>query len=284
MFYTFDGGKMDMMQNYFGTEDFRRFVALDCDRKSFIQEFLNRYGIDCPVMQIAGKNHLYVKFPMSQYNSMFKIKTIIAHYDRVPHSPGANDNSAAVYTILNWIAWVSKNPVCHNMRVIFTDGEELGEGGVNQQGAFALAQVFNRLGITKDEIYVFDCMGRGDIPIICQNDLPKNLPAKLVKGLNSLETKAQEILKAATGGKWFMLPASYSDNASFITNGIPAIAITLLPSEEVESYVRTKMSPATWKMFHTMNDSIENLTSKSYEVFFKILNQLAAAKTLVDFS
>ena len=147
---------------------FEEFIASDCNRAAFIQKQLNAAGLDAPVLQMEGKNHIYVKFPQSQYNSMFKIKTVIAHYDRFPGSPGANDNSAAVFCLMQWAAALVKRYASlpggfHNIRLIFTDGEELGSKGVSEQGAFPLAQVFKRLGIINDDIYVFDCMGRGDV-------------------------------------------------------------------------------------------------------------------------
>ena len=84
----------------------------------------------------------------------------------------------------------------HNIRLIFTDGEELGEqGGVQQQGAFALAQLFKKLGITNDDIYVFDCMGRGDVPILGAAKLPPNVPTRFLTAYSELEDRAKQILK-----------------------------------------------------------------------------------------
>ena len=74
---------------------FKDFIAPDCDRAAFIQNFLKAAGLESPVMQMEGKNHIYVKFPQNHYNPTFRIKTVIAHYDRI--GLGANDNSAAVF-------------------------------------------------------------------------------------------------------------------------------------------------------------------------------------------
>ena len=81
------------------TSEFQEFISPACDRAAFIQNYLAKAGIECPVMQIEGKNHLYVKFPRQQYDPMFKIKTVLAHYDRI--GCGANDNSAAVFCLLS---------------------------------------------------------------------------------------------------------------------------------------------------------------------------------------
>ena len=280
---------------------FKDFIAPDCDRAAFIQNCLKAAGLEAPILQMEGKNHIYVKFPQSQYNPTFRIKTVIAHYDRFPGSPGANDNSAAVFALMEWAAQLvrfAQNTVVepvettavlhrgapqgyfHNIRLIFTDGEELGAaGGVAEQGAFPLAQVFRRLGITNDDIYVFDCMGRGDVPILTQTILPSKAPARFVKDFTALEQRAASLLRASANGRWFTLPCNYSDNASFIANGIPAVAITMLSSQEVSAVTQGE-SPLTWRLLHTQGDNLASLTPQSFEIFYNILNNLAALKTL----
>ena len=259
---------------------FQDFIAPDCDRAAFIQNYLNAAGLEAPVLQMEGKNHIYVKFPQKQYNPTFRIKTVIAHYDRI--GIGANDNSAAVFCLLEWAAKLSKltPPAFHNIRLIFTDGEELGAaGGVSQQGAFPLAQVFRRLGITNDDIFVFDCMGRGDVPILTQTILPHKAPSKFIKAFSELEQRAATLLQASANGRWFTLPCNYSDNASFIANGIPAVAITMLPSAEVTAATQG-IQPQTWQLLHTQGDNQASLTPQSFEIFYNILNNLAVLKTL----
>lgn len=259
---------------------FNDFIAPDCDRATFIQNYLKSAGLEAPVLQMEGKKHIYVKFPQVQYNSMFRIKTVIAHYDRI--GIGANDNSAAVFCLLEWAAQLMRlaPPAFHNIRLIFTDGEELGSaGGVAEQGAFPLAQVFRRLGITNDDIFVFDCMGRGDVPVLTQTILPAKTPAKFVKDFSALEQRAASLLQTSANGRWFTLPCNYSDNASFIANGIPAVAITMLPSAEVTTATQG-IQPQTWQLLHTVGDNLTSLTPQSFEIFHIILNNLAALKTL----
>ena len=277
--------------------EFKTFISADCDRASFIQNYLKAAGLEAPVLQMEGKNHIYVKFPQSQYNPMFRIKTVIAHYDRFSGSPGANDNSAAVFCLMNWAISLSKSTVVepvettaglhhvskptpfHNIRLIFTDGEELGAMGVSQQGAFPLAQVFRRLGITNDDIFVFDCMGRGDVPVLTQTILPRKASSKFIKDFKALEQRAASLLQTSANGRWFSLSCNYSDNASFIANGIPAVAITMLPSSEVTAATQGVL-PQTWQLLHTAGDNLESLTPQSFEIFYNILNNLAAMKTL----
>ena len=258
--------------------EFNNFISSDCDRASFIQNYLAKAGLECPVMQIEGKNHLYVKFAHSQYDPMFKIKTVLAHYDRI--GCGANDNSAAVFCLLEWACGLAAVPALkHNIRLVFTDGEELGSTGIEEQGAYALAKVFKRLGITNDDIYVFDCMGRGDVPVLAQTTLSAKVSPAFAKAFGALEQRAQKLIQQSAGGKWFCLPCSWSDNAGFIANGIPAVAITMLPSAEVND-VLDGARPLTWQLLHTPQDNASSLTPLSFEIFHSILNNLARQKTL----
>ena len=264
---------------------FKDFISPTCDRAHFIQEYLKTGGIDSSVLQLAGKKHICVHFPKNQYNPMFRIKTVIAHYDRI--GIGANDNSAAVFCLMEWACSYGtlREPQGpqgqHNIRLIFTDGEELGEqGGVAQQGAFPLAQTFRKLGITNDDIYVFDCMGRGEVPILSEAKIPPNVPTKFLTAYSELEQRTKKILQSVSNGKWFTLPVNYSDNASFIANGLPAVAITMLPSSEVQQ-VLANQTPATWEYMHTPKDNLASLTPDSFEIFFKIMNLLSIQKILL---
>ena len=73
-----------------------QFILPGCDRLRFIVSYLNERNVQAAVMPVDGKNHIYVVFPRSAYNTSLRIKTVIAHYDHAPESPGANDNSFAV--------------------------------------------------------------------------------------------------------------------------------------------------------------------------------------------
>ena len=254
---------------------FSDFISPTCDRARFIQDYLKAGGIDSSVLQLEGKKHICVHFPKNHYNPMFRIKTVIAHYDRI--GIGSNDNSAAVFCLMEWARTCA---VPHNIRLIFTDGEELGKGGITEQGAFGLAQTFRKLGITNDDVYVFDCMGRGDVPILAQAKIPPNVSTQFLTKYSQLEERTKKILQTCSNGKWFTLPVNYSDNASFIANAIPAVAVTMLPSQEVQQVLNGE-TPQTWQNLHTPQDNLQSLTPQAFEIFFKIINELAHQKTLV---
>lgn len=265
-------------QSFFCESEFLSFLENANGRKAFIQKMLNDNGLDAPILQMNDKNHIYVNFPKEEYSKNKSIKTIIAHYDIFPGSPGANDNSFAVYCILKWAIWLHKNyqnsQAQHNVRVIFTDGEECGENGVTSQGAFELAKVFKKLNIIDDDIIVFDCMGRGEVPCICNANVPKSAPIIFKRRLNNLEQKISGIISNITKEKCYKINSNYSDNASFLANGIPAVCITMLPYMELYEYVNSNKIPLTWKLLHSPYDNFDNISINSSHIFFKLLTEI----------
>ena len=287
-----------MIKNPYASEEFLEFLQPQTDRASWIQNKLKESGIESCVFQLGEQNHIYVKFPLSCYNPLFKIKTILVHYDRI--GIGANDNSAAVYQVIKWAERLSNQLEPHNVRIIFTDGEELGFDPENKsfQGALGIAGIFKRLGITKDQIYAIDSCGRGDILVVSSTG--KNTGSKeFIKKFDRFYENTIQFVKKTCPENWVTIPVPYSDNAGFVILGIPAIAITLLPKTEATSYMRelqknSKLNydvlnrkeetkdilPLTWKMMHTDQDSVENLTPESWLVMEKFLDALAKEKSL----
>ncbi len=282
------------------------FLKPDCDRAAFIQKYLGERGVDTAVISVDGKRHIYVKFPRSGYDAMFRVKTVLAHYDRVPQSPGANDNSSSVFALMHFAARLLKFRGVHNIRVFFTDGEELGAGesGIKEQGAYSLASVIQKAGIRDEDIYVFDCMGRGNLPVLGMNTLPKNAPLPFVKKFNALYNGAKGIL-SSLGIPWLNLPMPYSDNAGFLAQGFPAVAFTMLPDTEAQVYlsalqrdsdllryvqnlevpdekVETLHSclPLSWRLMHTDGDNMDSLTPEAFDITARILDGIALRKTI----
>ena len=293
-------------------KEFSQFISPDAQRREFICSWLEQHGVKAVVASIDGKNHILVQFPPSSYNPQFKIKTVIAHYDRVENSPGANDNSAADWQIMNWAVELYNMQGFHNVRIFFTDGEELGwNTGVSEQGAFGIANVFKRLGITNDDVYVFDSCGRGEIPVLANTEIPAKAPKAFSSRFSDLFERTQEILRRSSPGRWMCLPVPYSDNAAFLACGIPAVAITMLPAKEASLYARElnqhpdlknavmnresskkerlssgekeyaykERMPYTWRLFHTAYDNEDSLTPESFRVMQNILRTIALSKT-----
>ncbi len=246
---------------------------------------------------------------------MFKIKTIISHYDRVSGSPGANDNSFANFVLASFASDLERAKKVHNIRIFFTDGEELGEEGVSSQGSFALADLFRKLGIVNDDVYVFDACGRGDVAVLARAGLDAKIAGTFKKKFLDLYDRTQNLLRKSLPNSWMTLPVPYSDNAGFLACGIPAVAITFLPKEEVSFYYNNLMTdknlekavmnckiegqsknaadlsiqrfkyqekmPFTWRLFHTEYDNVLSLTFETFGRMKKILDELASIKTPV---
>ncbi len=227
-------------------DDFNSFIEPSCDRLAFLRLYLEKMGIPFSVIPLDNCNHIYIQFPERTYNPMFKMKTIIAHYDRAVSdngeyiTPGANDNSAAVFQVLLWAKRILDAPVHRsnacNVRIFLTDGEEI--GNAQNQGAFALAGLFKKMRLSNDDVFVLDGCGRGDVLAVSNAGRSTKASAMFIKRFDELFEKTCKLARDSAKGNWITIPVPYSDNAGFIANGIPAVALTVLPSDEASLYMR----------------------------------------------
>ena len=281
------------------------FLDPQCNRAEFIQKYLLDLGLKSTAVVLEGRSHIYVDLPKDCYDSKYKIKTLVAHYDRVHKSPGANDNSSGVFALLNAAKYFTENHGIYNIRMIFTDAEEEGRFGVTSQGAFALAKKFKDLGTMDGEVFVFDCVGRGDVPVLCALELPSNAEPNLKRNYVMLQNQIRGILSSYSSSSPVEVPASFSDNAGFLANGIAACAITMLPRDEVSNYMSNlsripglaesvmnrrledvpdkiapeyklrESIPLTWRYFHTCYDTETTLTPVSFSIIQKVIIDIA---------
>lgn len=292
---------------YVANNDFKDFLKPNTDRFLFLCEYLEKNNIQYNVISINQRRHISITFPKSCYNPIFRMKIIAAHYDIVPNTPGANDNSAAVFQLLEFAKKLIEKPFTHNIKIIFTDGEEA--GSLQEQGAYSLAKSLKEKGLINTDVYTIDCCGRGDVFILSQAGKKNVLTNDLQKKFSFLYENTIKIAQIIARGSWFALPVPYGDNAGFLAAGIPAIAITILPKEEVNDYISklhkdrsfeqavmthgstvkeeydhlffTEKLPITWRMIHTELDSIGNLTGEAFIIMEKFFTALANDKILV---
>lgn len=293
---------------------FEAFTAPDADRLSFLERLLKANSVPCSVVNLRGRSHIIVRFGKTAYNPFFKMKTLIAHYDRdgVGLSPGANDNSAACFMLVDLA--VKLLPVKdHNVRIIFSGAEEAGLNGVASQGAFTLGLGLRKLKLTDSDVFVLDACGRGDTLIVSTSGLyteGKKLPGNFIKKREELFQRATDLAKKNSSG-WLSLPTPYSDNAGLTAAGIPAQLITVLPHSEAEKLLEALKDsrarngdissiesrifafnsgknkqpetedfiPLTWQDMHGVNDSIENLSPTAFSLMETFLSNLANLKT-----
>ncbi len=238
---------------------FEAFIALETDRRLFLEALLKARGIPFSTVTLAKREHIIVRFSGDAYNPFFRMKTIIAHYDRsenthgLPPSPGANDNSAACFQLVS-LAERLLEKKDHNVIIVFSAGEEAGKRGVRFQGAYALATGLKKLKdlhMVESDAFVFDACGRGDTLVVSSSGMnPANhadgaerrrLSAKhrgLAKRRQELREMVAGLARKSCPGSWLELPTPYSDNAGFAAAGIPAQLVTVLPRAEAETLMK----------------------------------------------
>lgn len=228
-------------------QEFSQFISKNCNRFQFLQEYLTHWKIPYNVISIENCKHIAIHLQKDSACNNIKHKTLIAHYDRALGennsyiTPGANDNSASVFQLLKLAQKIIHKPESYrnkvfNIRIILTDGEEL--GSAQEQGAFGLANLFRKLQLSDSDIYVLDGCGRGDVLAVSTVGRSQKANTTFLKKYDALFEKACKIAKLASRGKFATIPVPYSDNAGFIANGIPAVALTVLPTDEINEYMR----------------------------------------------
>jgi hypothetical protein len=267
-----------------------------------LEEF--EFGYSSVILGAANglrRRHFFVLPHRGQRFSSGEYPTIalVAHYDRVAGSPGANDNSAAVFMLLE-AALKLREEGMRNWLIIFTDKEELCFGeGLKDQGSYGLARSFRETSLKDCRFYIFDACGCGDTLII--STMADHL---LRNETGQAAARKRQIVKALRDGalktarnlmmeRVLLIPTPFSDDAGFLRAGLAAQTITVLPSAEaasLASLLRTKPEfidalvsrealfaaklnertgaklqlPETWRSLNGPGDSPQRLTPKHY--------------------
>lgn len=286
---------------------FKAFLKKDLNRCDFISQWLSAHNVPHSIVNLAQKKHIIIKYPAQFYDKNFKMKTLTAHYDRVSDTQGANDNSASCFILMNFAKKLCSYTRPHNIKIIFTDGEEAGAAGLKEQGAYTLGTGLKKLKMDGDDIFVFDMCGRGDTLILSRSGIFGRDKAK-TKRLDELHKRAGLLAQRACPNKWLSMLTAYSDNAGFIAAGLFAQVITVLPRKEAETLLHClpkekltgqnktamgeltdmviknqkppqgspfeKIIPFTWQLMHTADDKIETLNSEAFTLTEKYLTAL----------
>ncbi|UTD13195.1 M28 family peptidase [Treponema denticola] len=287
---------------------FKAFLKKDLNRCDFISQWLSAHSVPHSIVSLAQKKHIIIKYPAQFYDKNFKMKTLTAHYDRAPDTQGANDNSASCFILMNFAKKLCSYTRPHNIKIIFTDGEEAGAAGLKEQGAYTLGTGLKKLKMDGDDIFVFDMCGRGDTLILSRSGIFGRDKAK-TKRLDELHKRAGLLAQRACPNQWLSMLTAYSDNAGFIAAGLFAQVITVLPRKEAETLLHClpkekltgqnktamgeltdmviknkkppqgspfeKIIPFTWQLMHTADDKIETLNSEAFTLTEKYLTALA---------
>ena len=291
------------------------FITPEADRFGILLRLLQGLALNSMVISVEDNRHFFI-FPRGvnlkfTEGCSFPFKgqrpvVLTAHYDRVAGSPGANDNSAAVFQLVKTAMALEKLPqTADQWIIIFTDKEELQSGeGIQAQGSYSLAKKLKSWGLSKAQIFNFDACGTGDTFIISATTeylLQKNTKPGLQRAalaMSRLREKAFETARTLRLGKVLSVLTPFSDDAGFFRGGIPAQTVTMLPAEEAgpfASLLRTRPGfadtvigksvkkaadrrciPETWRCLNGPSDSYLRLTPQHWEDVVKFAAGLCA--------
>ena len=285
---------------------FQEFTAPDAGRFSLLYSILEEHGLAPRTLLLSGRRHIVLHGETAAPHSV----VVTAHYDRAEGSPGANDNSAAVFMLVEAAAelygtsaaWLSAPEAVF----VFTDKEELSAGeGINDQGAYSLALFLREQGRGASRVFCFDACGAGDTLIIsttadCLLRNEQGLGAAHARGkARELRNTALKTARDAGIGKTLLLPTPFSDDAGFLKAGIAAQTITMLPAAEAASFAslartrheaaaaliesRAALSadkeriPATWRLLNGPGDTADTLTPRYWKNIVNFAKRLCVS-------
>jgi hypothetical protein len=286
------------------------FIKPNADRFGILLEHTRNLNLNSAVITVNNNRHFFV-FPqninLKSLGGIIPFRgqhpvVLTAHYDRVAGSPGANDNSAAVFQLLKAAIRLNEQNI-DQWIIIFTDKEELGQGeGIGEQGSFSLAQKLRSCGIVKARIFNFDACGTGDT-FVFSSTTDYLLRKKEKPGLRRAGQTVASLREAAFGtarrlgiGKVLSAPVPFSDDAGFLKGGIPAQTITMLPTAEAAPYASLlrnrpefagmiiagsiqnsadcRLIPETWRCLNSPRDVHLRLTPEHYDMVVRFAVEL----------
>jgi hypothetical protein len=277
---------------------FKEFIAPKTDRFALLCALLDTAALRNSAITLSGNRHIMV-FPSREEAAPSPVRyagasptVLVAHYDRTADSPGANDNSAAVFILIE-TALILRQKKITDWMIIFTDKEELSrDEGIKSQGSYALAAGLRQAGLGGGRFFIFDACGTGDTLIISttadhliqQSQGPGTIKTK--QAVQKLRTLALETARELDMDKVLLLPTPFSDDAGFLRAGIPAQTITVLPgteagpfvsllrnkpglaraliSREVQKDYEPRLIPETWRRLNGPGDSHLTLTPEYF--------------------
>jgi len=284
---------------------FRDFISPKADRITILKETLKEAELEYKVTEIAGCRHFIITPPHTpdQHKTIGRPPPVIliAHYDRAEGSPGANDNSAGVFLLIETaIKLIKKNKA--NWIIIFTDREELKTGDkVKAQGAYALAEGLKNLKMERAKVFSFDACGTGDTLIISttlESLLKKETAGEKLKDSLELRKFTLDTARNLNMAKVLLVPTPFSDDVGFFRAGLIAQTVTMLPSREciqlvadlrknpelAEAFISAEMKqadlsmsiPETWRIINTSLDSHLRLTPENFYTVVRFAEALCS--------
>jgi hypothetical protein len=287
------------------------FIAPDADRYGILIEQIKALNLHSAVIPVAGNNHIFI-FPPGQKSlrspkSVFPFSgtapfLLAAHYDRVAGSPGANDNSIAVFHLLSAAVTLIEQGIDHWI-IVFTDKEELKPGeSFEAQGSYTLAKKLKTWGLEKVRIFNFDTCGSGSVFIFSTTTdhiLKDSESPGIYKVRNEIGRLRAYALQTANNlrlNNVLLAPTPFSDDIGFLRAGLAAQTVTMLPNEEAKQYesllrARTDFAdliisgkieapeerrclPETWRILNSASDTHFRLTPSFFPQTVQFITEL----------
>ena len=256
---------------------FSDFVSVQADRFTQLCSILDECSLPWQTLKIENNRHILIGNPLDYGRLIFT-----AHYDRAPQSPGANDNGAAVFQLIETAMNFASGKNDCKVLFIFTDGEELSKGeSLRQQGSYSLGLFMKKNGMGNSSIFSFDACGTGDTLIISTTS-DELLKKETGEGAEAARRKAQSLRRTALEAartarleKVLLLPTPFSEDAGFLLSGMTAQTITVLPQNEAAvvrdskknrfTNMDRRLIPETWRSLNGPSDSPLRLTPEHWK-------------------
>ncbi len=246
---------------------FERFLAPGADRCSVLLAALEDGGVAARVVSVDGGRHIVAWPRGGSRDRRYRFKLASAHYDRVPGTPGALDNSAACAQL---VRFALQGGLAFNTLAVFTDREELGAARPTDQGSYGLGRLLAAvasggpggaladLGLVEPVAFSLDVTGRGDALVLSRapGRLAGAAGGSLIAGLAgtagngaagngaaALGAIASEIEDLASAAERLMAGRApvfraglpFGEDLGYLLAGIPALLATVLPRAEAEA-------------------------------------------------
>lgn len=263
------------------------FCSPEANRETLLLSALKKLEVVPRVLQLQGLKHIMVDPPVRSRPGARPV-VFIAHYDRYPGSPGANDNSASVLNLLFLLEKMKKlgdRALWPEVRVIFTDGEEIyGNKKIQDQGSFQLGKFLKKTRLAQAFYCVLDLTGIGDTVVLGKGAKP-HLDRAGIKPDETYQTMysaqrliTKKVLANLHEGFFVEIDTPFSDDLGLFLAGIVASQLSLLPRKEAEVYRNRLYSdtPPSWQTIHSSLDEVSRLWEKSRKIVEEMLDLFLA--------
>lgn len=215
--------------------------------RDYIMQHLAALGVN-PEIQVAVRTLRRFDSPVTLRNITARLAgsggggkaiLLVAHYDTVPSSPGANDDGSGVATLLETFRALKAGPPLENdVLFLFSDGEEMGLLGA--RGFIAENQAFQDVGLVLN----FEARGTGGPVYMFETGDGNN---RLIKEFG--EAVPYPYTSSLMGSIYRMLPNS-TDFTVFKDAGRPGFNFAYIDGAE---------------HYHTANDTLDHLDERSLQ-------------------